>query len=102
MPKPLKQYLEKCSKSQKGEVLKAVASLTESNGFEQALATVSSALDYDAIDADSLLNLHNRLNAKVVHLDPIKLSNHIPQLKKYIPNLAEYDRNLIKTGGEKC
>jgi transposase len=102
LPDPLKQYLEKCSKSQKGKVLQAVASLTESSGFEEALITVSSALDYAATDADSLLNLHSRLTTKVVHLGPIKLAGDIPQLKKYIPNLHIYDRNLIKAGGEKC
>jgi len=102
LPEPLKQYLEKCSKSQKGEILKAVASLTQANGFEEALATVGSALNYDATDADSLVSLHSRLNAKVVHLDPIKIAGHIPSLKRYIPNLAEYDRSLVKAGGEKC
>ena len=63
---------------------------------------MGSALDYAATDADSLLNLHNRLNTKVVQLDPIKIAGHIPSLKRYIPNLAEYDRNLNKAGGEKC
>jgi transposase len=94
LPEPLKQYLEKCSKSQKGKVLQVIASLTEHNGFEEAIVTVSSALDYDATDADSLVSLHSRLNAKVVHLDPIKLAGNIPDLKKYIPNLYAYDRSL--------
>jgi len=101
LPEPLKQYLEKCSKSQKGKVLQVIASLTETNGFDEALVTVSNALEYSGADADSLLSLHNRLNTKVVHLDPIKLADHIPQLKKYIPNLADYDRSL-KAGGQKC
>ena len=102
LPKPLKQYLEKCSKSQKGKVLQAIASLTEKSEFKETLVTVSSALQYSAADADSLLSLHNRLQAKVVHLDLIKLAGHIPHLKKYIPNLAAYDRSLSKAGGEKC
>ena len=102
LPEPLKQYLEKCSKIQKGKVLQAVVSLTETNGFYKAIVTVNSALEYNAADADSLLNLHNRLNTKVVHLDPIKLAAHIPQLKKYIPNLHVYDRRLSKAGGQKC
>jgi len=102
LPKPLKQYLEKCSKSQKGKVLKVIASLTESGGFEKALVVVSSALDYAATDADSLINLHNRLNTKIIQLDPLRLSGNIPQLKRYIPNLHVYDRNLIKAGGQKC
>ena len=76
--------------------------LLKANGFDEALVTVSSALGYSAADADSLLSLHNRLNTKVAQLDPIKLADHIPQLKKYIPNLEAYDRSLVKAGGEKC
>jgi hypothetical protein len=102
LPQPLQQYLEKCSKSQKGKVLQAIASLTENNGFEEALVTVSSALEYSAADADSLVSLHNRLNTKVVHLDPIRLAGSIPHLKKYIPNLHVYDRSLFKAGEGQC
>jgi len=102
LPEAIQQYLEKCSKSQKGKVLQAIASLTQANGFEQALITVGSALNYSAADADSLLSLHSRLNASSVHLEPIKLAGNIPHLKKYIPNLQAYDRNLFKAGEGQC
>ena len=102
LPEPLQQYLEKCNRSQKGKVLQAIASLTENNGFDEALVTVSSALGYSAADADSLVGLHNSIHAEVVHLDPIRLPASIPHLKKYIPNLHVYDRSLFKAGGEKC
>ncbi|MCE5330104.1 IS21 family transposase [bacterium] len=102
LPEPMQQYLEKCNKSQKGKVLQAIASLTENNGFEEALVTVGSALDYSAADADSLVSLHNRLNTKVVHLEPIKLAGNVPHLKKYIPNLHAYDRSLLKAGEDQC
>jgi len=87
LPEPVKQYLEKCNRSQKGKVLQVISSLAQTNGFEAALETVSSALQYSSVDADSLVSLHNRLHRKVTHLDPLKLPDHILHLKKYIPNL---------------
>ena len=102
LPQSMQQYLEKCNKGQKGKVLQAIASLTENTGFEKALVTVSSALDYSAADADSLVSLHNRLNATVVYLEPIKLAGNVPHLKKYIPNLHVYDRSLFKAGDGQC
>ena len=102
LPEPIKQYLGKCNRSQKGKVLQVISSLAQTNGFEEALVTASSALEYSGTDADSLVSLHNRLHGKVVHLDPLRLADHIPNLKKYIPNFAAYDRSLSKAGGEKC
>lgn len=87
LPEPVKQYLEKCNRNQKGKELQVISSLAQTNGFEEALETVSSALQYSAADADSLMSLHNRLHAKAVHLYPLRLPDHIPHLKKYIPNL---------------
>lgn len=101
LPEPIKQYLEKCTKSDKGKVLKAIASLTEKSDFERAVETVSTALSYEATDIDSLLNLHNRLHGKVVQLEPVKLPVHVPQVEKYIPDFTAYDRSLGKAGVHK-
>ena len=102
LPQAMQQYLEKCNKGQKGKILQAIASLTENIGFDKALVTVSSALDYSAADAESLVGLHNRLNTTVVYLEPIKLAGNVPHLKKYIPNLHAYDRGLFKAGEGQC
>ena len=59
LPESVKEYLEKCNKSNKGKVLQVIAALTEKSGFESAVETVSNALQYDAIDIDSLINLHS-------------------------------------------
>ena len=61
LPESLKDYLSKCSRSDKGKILRGVAALTERNGFASALATVDHALKYAATDIDSLLNLHKRI-----------------------------------------
>lgn len=101
LPEPIRQYLEKCTKNDKGKVLKAIASLTEKSDFERAVETVSTALSYDATDIDSLLNLHNRLHGKIVQLEPVKLPAHVPQVEKYIPDFTAYDRSLGKAGVHK-
>ena len=102
LPQPIKEYLEKCTKSEKGKVLQAIASLTEKSGFENAVTTVNSALEYEAVDTDSLINLHSRLHGKVVYLDPVRLPEQVPQLEKYKPNLAAYDKSLRLAGGTEC
>lgn len=81
LPETIKQYLERCSKSDKGKVIKAIASLTERNGFEKAVETVNTALTYAATDIDSLLNLHSRLHGKIIQLEPVKLPAHVPQIE---------------------
>lgn len=102
LPDPIKEYLEKCTKSDKGKVLKAIASLSENSGFEKALVTVNSALEYEAVDLDSLLTLHNRLHDKVVQLDPLRLPDQVPQVEIFKPNLSDYDKRLRLVGGTEC
>jgi len=94
LPEAVKEYLEKCIKSDKGKVLQAIASLTDKSGFENAVRSVERALIYDAFDIDSLINLHNRLHGNVVELAPIRLSANMPELPRVAPNLAAYDISL--------
>jgi transposase len=98
LPESIKNYLEKCNKSDKGKVLQVIASLTEKSGFESALETVDNALKYDAADTDSLINLHNRIHGNVIELEPIRLSENIPKLARFVPDLAVYDSHLWKAG----
>lgn len=98
LPQTVRDYLERCSKSDKGKVLQAIASLTSKNGFDLAVETVEIALKYDATDVDSLINLDNRLHSKLIELDPIRLSGNIPNLARVTPNLAAYDASLGKVG----
>jgi len=102
LPEPVKEYLEKCTKSNKGKVLQAIAALTEKNGFESAIETVTNALQYDAIDVDSLISLHSRIHGNVVELAPIRLADNIPELIRVTPNLSAYDASLLKAGAQKC
>lgn len=102
LPENVKEYLEKCTKSDKGKVLQVIAKLTEQSGFESAVETVDNALKYDAADIDSLINLHSRIHGNVVELAPIRLAGNIPELIRVTPNLAAYDASLGKAGADKC
>jgi transposase len=98
LPETVKDYLEKCNKSDKGKVLRAIASLTEKNGFAGAIETIEAALKYDVTDTDSLINLHSRIHGEIIELAPIRLTQNIPNLTRVMPNLAAYDLSLAKVG----
>jgi transposase len=98
LPESVKEYLERCSKSDKGTVLRAIATLTEKSGFEMALETVTNALKYSVTDSDSLINLHQRLYGQFPELDPLPLAGNIPELQRITPDLAAYDARLARVG----
>jgi transposase len=102
LPESIKNYLERCNKSDKGKVLQVIATLTETSGFECAVETVDNALKYEATDTDSLIGLHNRIHGNVIELAPIRLAGNIPDLVRVIPDLTAYDRSLGKAGVQKC
>ena len=102
LPQPVKEYMENLSKQEKGKVLRVIAALTQKSSFEKAVETVSTALSYGAADVDSLINLHSRLHEKVLQLEPVRLPGHIPELKRYEPNLVSYDKCLEEVDGDRC
>lgn len=102
LPQSIQSYLAKCTKSDKGQILRVIAGLTARNGFESALETVDHALQYEATDIDSLINLHNRLYGQIPELAPLRLPGNIPELRRVTPNLAAYDAQLRKGGELTC
>lgn len=94
LPVTLKQFLDSCAKSDKGLVLKTLASLTENNGFESAVKTIETALMYDVYDTDSLVNIHRCLNGTIKELPPLSLGDKLPNLKPLNPDLQAYDVGL--------
>ncbi|NLL52445.1 MAG: IS21 family transposase, partial [Peptococcaceae bacterium] len=100
MPSAMKAYLEGCSPTEVGRVLKTLAELTNRTGFESAVNTVNLALSYDAKDADSLENLYRRLYANVPELPPMPLHPGIPKMKQMSAHLIAYDAFLERKGGK--
>ena len=98
MPPAMKQFLEGCSNSETGKVLKFLAELTDRSGFASALNTVSQALRYGASDADSLQNLYRRIYADVPELPSLAHDPQIPELGQMSADLSAYDIFLKKGG----
>lgn len=99
MPSSMKEYLEGCSNTEIGRVLKVITHLTDRTGFESAVSTVTQALLYAAKDADSLENIYRKLYAEVPELPPMPLNPGIPQINQMKANLIAYDVFLERKGG---
>ena len=99
MPPAMKEFLESCSNTETGKVLKALSELTDRTGFDSAVDTVNQALRYGASNADSIKNLYRRLYADVPELPPMPIAA-APDVDKMPSNLIEYDA-FLKKGGKK-
>lgn len=93
----MKQFLDRCTNTETGKVLKVLAELTNRTGFDSALNTVNQALCYGASDADSLQNLYRRIYADVPELPPM-YGPQIPDVGQMSANLIAYDVFLKKGG----
>lgn len=94
----MKEYLDSCSQTDVGQILKLLSELTARTGFESALATVNQAVQYQASDTDSLKNLYHRLYSDTPELPPMQLRHGIPKLKQMPANLERYDALLSQKG----
>ena len=99
MPGTMQSYLDNCKNSDRGRILKVLSELTERTGFDSALQTVSQAIDYQATDGDSLMNLYRRLYADVPQLPPLDGQPGIPSLEQMRSGLSDYDALLERGCG---
>ena len=100
MPKNMQVFMDSCQSSERGRILKILSELTDRSGFESAVHTVEEALELQATDPDSLLNLYRRTYADVPLLPPLKDDSGIPA-QKIIPfpgDLSILDAALTKGG----
>ncbi|HZK18593.1 MAG TPA: IS21 family transposase [Clostridia bacterium] len=98
MPESMRQFIEGCSNTETGKVLRVLAELTDKTGFDSALNTVDQLLCYGMSDADSLKNIYRRLYSDMPELPPMTLGQEIPDLGQMAVNLVDYDA-LLKKGG---
>lgn len=100
LPDPLRDYLDKCDKSTKGQVLNVIAAFTEKKGFASAVSTIDHALNYEVNDSDSLISLFSRINEEFPELPPLNLSHSVPCLQPINCSLNTYDSGLtVMRGG---
>lgn len=100
LPETMQEYLDRCNKNNKGKILKMIARLTKMSGFKKAIKTVDNALECEAKDTDSLLNLHKRIHGNYVDLPPLQLPDNIPEVECVILDFKAYDQKLETAGGE--
>ncbi|MDO5444070.1 MAG: IS21 family transposase [Eubacteriales bacterium] len=101
LPVNIRKYMDSCANSDRGQILKVLAELTERSGFESAVRTVNQALVYDAVDPDSLKNLYRRVYSDVPELPPMKEADSILPAGKVIQfncDLDFFDSVLRKAG----
>lgn len=96
-PKEMQLYLDKCTKQDTGKILQTIASLTENSGFDAAVDTVKTALCYNAMDVESLVNLHRKLHSNVIELPPMHIPGQVPKLDPVHTDFTGYD-NALKGG----
>jgi hypothetical protein len=102
LPNEIKQYLKKCDRSDNGKILSVIAELTKKDGFECAVRAVEKALCYDALDVDSLKNLHKQLFGNILSLPPMNINGNIPKLNPTKTDLSGYDDVLNRGGAKTC
>lgn len=97
LPEQMRIYLDSCPNSERGQILRTLSELTERTGFDSALQTVNQAVEYQAVNADSLKNLYRRLFSDIPELPPMKPQPGIPGIAQMPVNLDDYDA-LLKGG----
>jgi len=105
LPEDLQGYLEGKEKSGQREVLRALALLSERDGFEGAVKSVSEAVHRGIEDLDSLVALHGHLHAQYpadrMRIDETKLQN-LPRLPEVRFPGELYDGFLSPGGRLPC
>ena len=102
LPDPMQTYLEGISKTERGKMLRTLATLCEKSNFEKAVRTIEQALDRGVQDIDSLVALHQRLTDVVPPLPDVRLPEGLPHLATFRFDASAYDEALRGAkGGEK-
>ena len=93
LPETVRKYMDRSANSDKGQILKAIAELTERGGFESAVRIVDQALAYDAVDPDSLKNLYRRIYSDMPELPPLEEADAVLPQGKLI--CFSYDLDIL-------
>lgn len=102
LPEPLKEYINKCSRSKRSEALKILANLTRYSGFEKAVEAFHEALKLGVDDIDSIIAMYRRLTDISPSMKLNKLPDSLPSLKPYAIDIKSYDKAFLKGGSKLC
>ena len=102
LPAPLQQYMDLCTKSERGKLLKAILNITKASDFDKAVNAVSEAVSYGATDPDSLMAIYSRMMMPEFKVKAFELPDNVPALAKIKSNAEAYDAILKKAGRMRC
>jgi transposase len=94
LPDPIQTYLDTLSKKEQGGVLKVIAQLSEKDGFEVAVKSVSEAVVRGVQDIDSLVTLHSYLHQPLTPEKMDLATMSLPKLPIFNFAASEYDGML--------
>lgn len=95
LPGPLKEYLDKCGKADRGKVLQVIALLSSRGTFDQAVKSVAEAIVYGVKDLDSLIAIHQRATG-IQELPQVKLPENTPILAPFTFDAETYDQAFLR------
>jgi len=105
LPEGLRTYLDGKEKGGQREVLRTLAQLSEHDGFERAVKSVTEAVHRGIEDLDSLVALHGHLHGDRppdrMKIDETKLPG-LPRLPEVRFPAELYDRFLVSEGRLPC
>jgi hypothetical protein len=99
LPVALKDYLDKSSYDSKKQLLKLFSKITLVSGMDAAITAFTTGLELGVNDSDSIWAIYCRHRAVDAKVPEVKLSDTVPKLNDYLPDISVYD-NLIVLGGE--
>jgi len=94
MPPSVIDFLDTLTGAEIGNVLRTLAKLAETSGFEGAVNTIAAAVDAGANDVDSIVSIHRRITGEIPVLPKIDTADCIKGLIKTNPKLSIYDAVL--------
>src|SRR4051812_33964672 len=87
LPTILKEYMNLCDYLAKKQALKLFTKMTAHTNMDSAITAFEEGLKYGTSDIDSIWATYCRLTAGPLPEPDICLSETVPKLKKYVPDI---------------
>jgi hypothetical protein len=98
LPTPLKEYMNQCDYVTKKQALKLFAKMTVNTNIDSAISAFEEGIKSGTSDVDSIWATYCRLTAGPLPELEICLSDKVPKLKKYTPDITIYDKLMVVGG----
>ena len=99
LPSQVTDWLDKKDNPGRGKALKLLHDLTSKSSFPAAVDALQTALDYNSSDPESIIAVHAKLTSNIPELAPVSLPPSVPTLRAAEPDIMQYDKAFLNTGG---